>query len=453
MEFEENTLLSGVLKFGPEGYAECCDLVDEMSFTDLYRQIIYSSFRILMEENIDFNLSQLLSQSSKLGLGKEDFDKVKSILNHECDSLKTIRSFAQKIHCAKALTDTISMHQRCIDKLSKFEYDSLNKIFSVSENEVFDLVNSYNKNIDTRSFGEQAEELIEYFMENPSETVGLPLPWIKVNESIGGGMRAGVHLVGARAKVGKTSFAIMTSMFLGKNDIPVLILDTEMPIKSIIPRAVANLSEISIKDIETGSFSQIDHIKNSVINAIKVLKESNITHQYVGGKGFDEILSIARRWLYSKVGMKEDGTANQCLIIYDYFKLMNAVELDKMNETQAMGFQIGKLVSFSQKYNVPCLSFVQLNRTGIDKEDTSIIFGSDKLLHECNSFSIIKHKTIEEMKSDGPLNGNRKFITLASRYGGEHTFGEYVSMEAKLDTCSMHEVGLIKKTFNDNNNE
>ena len=44
------------------------------------------------------------------------------------------------------------------------------------------------------------------------------------------------------------------------------------------------------------------------------------------------------------------------------------------------------------------------------------------------------------MQKDGFANGNRKFISIKSRFGGEHQFGEYISMNMNAEFASILEV-------------
>jgi len=100
-----------------------------------------------------------------------------------------------------------------------------------------------------------------------------------------------------------------------------------------------------------------------------------------------------------------------------------------MQEYQVLGFQITQLHNFMVKYDVPCLSFVQLNRDGITKESTDVVSGSDRLIWLCTSFSIFKMKSEEEVAEDKVENGNRKLVPVVSRHGEGLDDGDYVSMK------------------------
>lgn len=447
VEFETKIVLSGILKYGHEGYAQCCDLLDEDCFDNLYDQLLFSAFKELALDNKEYSISAVLSKCSSFGINEDHFEYFKESLNHECESIRLLRDFAHKIYINKRKELTLNSHRKCIDQIEELNNEiSEDEIYSISENSFVDLVQNNEKN--QKAFGDKVSDLIDEYAANPTQSIGLPLPWPDVNKSIGNGMRSGVTLIGARSGVGKTSIGIMSAVHMARQGIPTLILDTEMTYQDIGPRFLANMSDIPISEIETGKFAKDDFKNMLVRNSQEEIRKLPITHKEVAGKAFSEILSSIRRWLYTTVGFDEQGNANQCYVIYDYFKLMSAQDIsNNVNESQAMGFQISSLTDFCKKYNVPCLSFVQLNRTGIEKEDTSTIFGSDKLLHLCNSFSIFKHKTKDEIIADGFENGNRKWCTLKSRYGGEHSPFEYVSMTAGLDRCILLENGTIKKGY------
>lgn len=255
----------------------------------------------------------------------------------------------------------------------------------------------------------------------------------------------GMYITDNFIKTHNSSLGLIQSIFTAENDIPVLFLDTEMEDKDVIPRLLANMAEVEISSIERGIFAQNDFSKNAVNNAANKFRDLPIYYKSIPGLGFDEIMAIIRRWIYSDVGIKLDGKANQCLIVYDYFKIMNSGDLGDVAEFQALGLQINKLTDFCKKYDVPCMSFVQLNRDGIDKESTAVISQSDRLLWACNSFSLFKDKTAEEMEKDGWTNGNKKLITLKSRYGGEHQYGQYISMNMKKNMCILQETNYVTK--------
>jgi len=158
---------------------------------------------------------------------------------------------------------------------------------------------------------------------------------------------------------------------------------------------------------------------------------------------------VARRWLLKEVGYDKNGRMNDCLIIYDYLKLMSSDSLNgNMAEFQALGFQITKLHNFCVQYDCPCLSFVQLNRDGITKETEDAVSGSDRLIWLATSFSIFKTKTDEEFAQDkvlyGDKAGNRKLIPVVSRHGPGIESG-YICMQMNGEIAEIKELGTLRE--------
>lgn len=441
LSIEENAIISTLVDGGKDTLADIIDIVSESSFSNIKNKIIFASAKSLLDKNIEVNRTNILVESRELSDADSDiFSHLDNSLNLKVDSL---RSMARTLKNKEILIESINSHKGAIEKLHQLSAtESVEKIFSVSEESLFGLIKKFSSSQDEIvSVKDVVCDMVDYWAQNPTQYVGLPTPWPKFNESIGGGMRTGITLIGSRAGVGKTSIAVNAANFLCDQGIPVLILDTEMELKDVLPRMISNISDVPIRRIETGDFSVVDFENNAVKQAVKQIRDRyNLSHISVAGRSFNEILSIIRRWIYRCVGIAENGKANQCLVIYDYFKIMDSSDISDMQEYQAMGFQVSKLADFCKTYDIPCLSFVQLNRDGIAKESSDVIAQSDRLLWLVNSFSIFKIKTLDEIKSDREENGNRKVITLKSRYGGEHQYGEYISMSWKGATCTLKEV-------------
>lgn len=436
---EEKMILHGIIANGKEQYCETVDILSEKTFDVFENKIIYGACKNLFDKGLDINATAVISTAKDMGLDK---DNLLDILSTPAPKLSEARALANKLRNRAIIKESATLHRSAIDQLSQMSAsESISEIIGVSEKALFDLISKFsNTNDDIVKMGNIARDLVKYWGENPTENVGLPTPWPRFNKSIGGGMRTGVTLVGTRSGVGKTFFATIVANYLSGVGVPVLILDTEMEYKDILPRILANISEVSISKIEGGLFTQSDIDKKSVEGALTQLEKSPFYYKSIAGKSFDEIMSTIRRWIYSTVGINKEGRANQCLVIYDYFKIMDAGDIGDMAEFQAMGFQISKLTDFCKAYDFPCLSFVQLNRDGVSKEGTDVIAQSDRLLWLCNSFSLLKTKTQEEMELHGWNNGNRKLITLKSRYGGEMAPGEFISMQFNGEYATLKEV-------------
>lgn len=434
----ETMLLAGMLKNGKEYFAQTADILNENSFYIPKNRAIYTVIKSLFDNGKDINCVSVISAAENI----VDSHEINQLVDIPSPDLKQSRDLATKLKSRLAIKESVNLHKKAIDQLLQMsETENLAKVFGVSESTLFDLISKFsNSNDDIIKVGKNARSLVEFWATNPVENVGLPTPWPRFNKSIGGGMRTGVTLIGARSGKGKSLIGIITAIYLSNLGIPVLFLDTEMEYKDVLPRMLANIASVPISKIENGSFYQNDFDRKAVEGAITQIESSSMFYKTIAGKSFDEIMSIIRRWIYTDVGIAANGKANQCLVIYDYFKIMDSGDIGEMAEFQAMGFQISKLTDFCKKYDFPCMSFVQLNRDGVAKEGTDVIAQSDRLLWLCNSFSIFKEKSVEDQE-ENPNNGNRKIVTLKSRYGGEaESSKDHISMQFNRDLGSLKEV-------------
>ena len=238
-----------------------------------------------------------------------------------------------------------------------------------------------------------------------------------------------------------------------KLQIPVLNMDTEMTKEDHIHRVLAMMTEIEINKIETGKFTNSTSTKTKINQAIQDIKNTPLYHKSIAGKSFDEQLAIMKRWIVKDVGLNDDGTAKDCVVFYDYLKLMDTQGMSQdLKEYQMLGFMMTSLHNFASKYKIPIMAFIQLNRDGINKESTDTASGSDRIIWLCSNFSIFKRKSDEEIAEDGPKQGNRKLIPLISRHGGGLDDNDYINCHMK-GWCAKISEGSTKLEIYNNTNE
>lgn len=221
--------------------------------------------------------------------------------------------------------------------------------------------------------------------------------------------------------------------------IPCMYLDTEMSKKDQQIRSVASKSKVYLNDIETGKFGDNYLYNDRVLNTTRELKNNKLLwYQSIASKPFEEVLSIIRRWVIKEVGFGEDGRVNDCVVVYDYFKLMDKADLKDLREYEALGYQISKLTDFCKEFDFPCLAFVQLNRQ-------NEISQSDRLIWLCNSFSKFEKKSSQEIMDDTKKGGNRKLTVCETRFGGGIEDGDYICFNFQRSINHIIEIGLRSK--------
>jgi replicative DNA helicase len=439
----ERAILSGILKYGEDAYLDIADIIQESSFTIDSNQIIFKCLKNICEKeskpNID--LASVYSSAQELNLShilskKEETQHLKAIFDFPVH-LENIRKFASKI---KKLEIARLLHKEMDDVQEKLldvtGSESISAILGIAEEKIFNFTNALSAESDSapKFIAESIDNYIEFLQTNKVDQIGIPTGFPVYDQAIGGGLRKGtVNVIAARPKVGKTLLSDNIGYHIAsKLQIPVLNMDTEMTKEDHIHRILAMSSEIEISKIETGKFTDTPNSANKIKQAIDELKNSKLYHKSIAGKPFDEQLSIMRRWISKEVGLNDDGTAKDCVIIYDYLKLMDSTGISQdMKEYQVLGFMMTSLHNFAIQYKVPILSFIQLNRDGITKESTDTASGSDRIIWLCSNFTIFKRKSDEEIAEDGSDAGNRKLVPLISRHGGGLDDNDYINCHMK----------------------
>ena len=451
----ERAVLAGICSHGVDCYLDTEAFLEEATFTVDFNKVMYKCIKHIVNKSDRVDFVSLLSAATDLSLG--DYVNKPDVLKHFNGVLATpvdvssVLGHAKKIRrlqFARHLQDTIKEAYKGLNEVSGEE--SLSDIVAMAEAPIQNASISYMKKDENKPklLGEIGMDYFDYLMSDKIKQVGIPSGFPSYDKAIGGGfLRKCVDLVGARTKGGKSIFCENVAVHVaGKLGIPVLVLDTEMSELDHINRSWANLSGIEINTIKLAEYKTDLQAVDLVRSARDTLRGMPYHYINVSGKGFDEILSIARRWVLKEVGFEPTGRTKDCLIIYDYFKLMDSSGLSQnIAEFQAMGFQATKLHNFCVEHDVPCLSFVQLNRDGIEKESADVISQSDRIGWLCTSFTILKEKSIDEIADDGPKNGNRKLVPVLSRHGPGMTDDGYICLEMKGELARMREIGTVRR--------
>lgn len=437
----ERAILSIICKYGDSAYIEVSDILSEDSFTIDSNKYIYKCLKKLCEENNkNIDLSLIYTTAKELSLDhilnkKEEVQHLKAIMDFPANK-ENILKFSvkiKKLEIARKLHYQLEMAQEKLAEINGSE--SITNIIAIAEDPVFSFGSSLNDNENNPShISSNIDSYIDNLINNPISQVGISTGFPAYDFAIGGGLRKStINVIAARPKTGKTLLSDNMGFYISnKLNIPVLNMDTEMTKEDHINRLIAMITEVEINKIETGKFTESSITNDKVMGAINKLKETPLYYKSIAGKPFEEQLSIMRRWIIKDVGLNSDGTAKQCVVFYDYLKLMDTQGLSQdMKEYQMLGFMMSSLHNFACKYQIPIVSFIQLNRDGITKETTDTASGSDRIIWLCSNFTIFKRKSDEEIAEDGGNNGNRKLIPVISRHGAGIEDNDYINCHMK----------------------
>jgi replicative DNA helicase len=435
----ERAVLAGICEYGADMYLDICDMVKVGTFSINSNQCLWKCLDHICKENDDaqVDLPSILSSAKELGLDhiierSEEAKHLNSILKLHVDR-SNVRKFAGKIRKLEVARLVHKQAEVLQEKMSEITgSESISQILGTAEEVIFDFTSLLDEgDSNPTELGCDLEEYLNFLEKNPVSQMGISTGFPEWDEAIGGGLRPGtLNVIAARPKTGKTILSDnMGFNIADQEEVPVLNLDTEMLREDHQHRATAMLAGVPIRDIETGQFGQQPDKRIKVYDAAKKLKEAKYFHRSIAGQSFEDQLALMRRWLQREVGLKPDGTAEQCVIVYDYLKLMDSVGIsDSLREFQLLGFMMSTLHNFAVRYRVPFVILMQLNRDGINQEGTDTASGSDRIIWLCSNFTIFKKKSEEEIAEDGPDAGNRKFVVVVTRHGEGTEFGDYINL-------------------------
>ena len=431
----ERAVLAGLFAYGLESYVEINDFITHGSFANRNNQVLYKCIEKILESDAVVDIPSILSAAEQLNLSetvqtKQELDYIKNLMDYPVKKQNVLHFAAQvkKFEFARNAKRIAKKIDSDIDSIVGDE--SIDDIINLVESPLMDFLRDDETGQKPEMLGDNIDEYVDFLVENKCDQIGLSSGFPRFDTVIGGGLRRKcVDLVSARPGVGKSVFADNVALHNARQGVPVLMLDTEMSKEDHLNRILSNISGVPIGEISTGQFAEDDEKLIAVRNAMDEIRDIPYTYVSVAGAPFETILNTIKRWILREVGQDENGKTNECLVVYDYLKLMSSSGItNNIQEYQALGFQITNLHNLAVKYDFPCLSFVQLNRDGITKESTDAVSGSDRLIWLCTSFSIFKLKSAEELAEDGPNAGNRKVVTLKARHGAGLMDGNYINM-------------------------
>lgn len=182
-----------------------------------------------------------------------------------------------------------------------------------------------------------------------------------------GGLRRGTStIIAARPGIGKTALALSIAINVADAGHGVAFLSLEMPRRQLTIRAMAQLSQISATDIESGNLSQWE-------SAAKAHARERIARMPMA---IDEASSLtvagARRAVRRCVSrMRGRGHSEPLgLIVVDYLQLMSGEQRRGGNREQEVSECSRGLLALAKEFDCSVLALSQLNRSIESRQDS-----------------------------------------------------------------------------------
>jgi replicative DNA helicase len=263
---------------------------------------------------------------------------------------------------------------------------------------------------------------------NPVDEVGLATPYPEFNRLYGGFRRKNLYIVCSRAKSGKTTILDETCSEMSRmHNVPVLILDTEMSTEEVRWRVGSSRSRVGLWHLKTGNWRKNEESTEKVRSTLPGLKQSysKVYHMSVGNASLEKIASICRRWY-----LKVVGRGNDCLICWDYIKMVEAESANR-KEYQEMGDKVDGAKKLAEELDCPIITAVQSNRDGVTGardaseivDDERSVGISDRVTWYASGVWILRRRTPDEIALDTPESGTHKLIEVVVREQGRDAAG------------------------------
>ena len=425
----ERHVLSGLLRH-PDVISEIDSFISAGDFYHDVHQTIFCVIRdaVIANEKVDKVL--IANKITNLGIASKDDIEIFEYINSLCytpinrEAVIEASKELVKVRVRRELNETAEQIKKHTTSSSN---ESLEEIISKCDSIYSEKVSSYTFEDNPENVFDDLEFKVEERGENPQEDTGLATTYSEFNRLFGGLRDGNVYAIVSRPAQGKTTF--INDLCLGaaiKNDVPVLVLDTEMTTEEIQFRMAAANTGVPLWYLETGKWRNNEEMTNKVRNYFKEIKKHKYFHYHVRNKNVDEICALIRRW-----HMKHVGRGNRCVIAYDYVKLTGEKVGQNWAEHQAIGEKIDKLKRVAEEIKAPLITAMQMNRSGETHnrnsgslvDDSSAISLSDRLQWFATFVAIFRRKTTDEIALDGDRFGTHKLIPLKTRFQGRDAAG------------------------------
>jgi replicative DNA helicase len=271
-----------------------------------------------------------------------------------------------------------------------------------------------------------------------AEPIGLDLGMTQWQKAFGKIRNGSVHGIFARMKQGKSQLALQLAIRAGiLNNIPTLILDTELTKEVQMIRMAAQLAKVPYDVVEEGRWNRSHEFAQRMAEAETLIKSKPIVYESVSGRSIEEIVPLVRK--FAMRFNTNPGKTPKCLVIYDYVKLPDIGALQTAQEYQILGAITSKLHDEAVQLNLPMFIVGQLNRTAIEADSMTAIADSDKIGRDIESVTIIRRKNEKEMNLDPIENGTHILKVLVARNGPGHLDDEYVNIHFDMACGSITE--------------
>ncbi|SHO53404.1 DnaB-like helicase C-terminal domain-containing protein [Anaerocolumna xylanovorans] len=294
-----------------------------------------------------------------------------------------------------------------------------------------------------------------------------PTGFVKLDNTLNGGLTAGLHCIGAISSLGKSTFAMQIANHVAQTGNPVIIFSLEMEVVDLTAKAVSRQTFIDTpKDPHLAKSSDMlrsesiaskfsDQEWNVISSAAEKIAETgeNITLVGCGAEPY----SVEK--IYRYVETYIDVYDKHPFIVVDYLQILDPPEkLKSASDKQIADYNLKRLKVLSDYNNLPIIIISSFNRENYDAEVSFRSFkDSGNIEYSCDTVIGLQLKgtgasgfNVDEAKQKYPRDVELKI--LKQRYGqvGQKIEYKFYTIYNFFDECIN---GVIRRDYDNNEDD
>ena len=438
-EESEMSILSSILK-DSDMIHEAMSKVDPDDFLSRRCRVMYTTMLKLERKSKRIDMLTVCDQLKNNALLDtvggiewvsilEDYVPTSTAIVHHCNK---VRSLALQRKFIGEMTGYLDQAHKITDDPSPLLEEVYGSVFSIMnqiDNKSADKDVYTPKDMAERGFLDAKKRF-----EDPDAHTGLKTGIPTLDEHIKS--LKDLNVIAASTGVGKTGLSLNIALNLALKKVPVLYINLEMNIDQMLCRVLANLSGVTVDEIEIGRYEKDSSFAN-VASIAKKLEQSTLYMTHNKPKNISKVISLINKY-QSKYGIE--------VVIIDY---IGHIESDKLsykenNRRISLGRYNQAIKNACTKLGVKAIVIAQLNRDG-DKDPDLVNVGECwQLAQDADIFMILHYEMIKNADPSGPSEFEQYYIKLAKNRNGVSPRTIHVNYNKTTQTITEADNGLRK---------
>lgn len=337
---------------------ECIDsIVEKINEEDFYRpanRALFKAISALNDNAEPIDIITLKEKLTALGLldesgGIQNINRVISTVTGSANAsyyAEVVKSMSLRRRAISAASSMIENAFNVENDLKVFLDTAEKDIMQISDNSLRE------KFVPIRNIVSDSLKSIETAFDNKNDVTGLPTGFIDLDHYTAGLQKSDLIILAARPAMGKTSFALTLSQWIGiHNKKSVGIFSLEMSKEQLVTRMLCSEARVSNSKARNGHLGDSDFPK--IVEAAAKISESPI---YI-----DDTPALTIRELRAK-SRRLSRETDLSLVVVDYLQLMRSPMYSKFREQEIADISRG-LKALAKELRIPVLALSQLNRS------------------------------------------------------------------------------------------